>query len=57
MFYDFSWLTNLMVDFGQSYPSTFENDFSGNIQALVNPFCFLLLFAFIKSFFTGGFEK
>ena len=43
MIYDYTWLAELLAEFGQSYPAYFETSFGSKLQALVPVFWFIVL--------------
>lgn len=55
--FDYTWLTDLMIEFGQQYPAYFESSFAHQIQALIPPLWFVFLLAIINVYCDGGYEK
>ena len=55
--FDYTWLTDLMTEFGTSYPAYFEAAFADKIWALIPPLWFILLLALLNVYFEGGTEK
>ena len=45
--FDYTWLTDLLIEFGRQYPAYFESCFADNLQALLPPFWFLILFGLL----------
>ena len=46
MIYDYTWLTELLTEFGQSYPVYFDATIGQQLQALVPGFWFIVLWGF-----------
>ena len=46
MIYDYTWLTQILAEFGQSYPAYFDATIGQQLQALVPGFWFRVLWGF-----------
>ena len=45
--FDYTGLTDLLIEFGQQYPAYFDACFADNLQALLPPFWFVILFGLL----------
>lgn len=55
--FDYTWLTDLLIEFGRQYPAYFDACFADNLQALLPPFWFVLLLGILNGYFEGREEK
>ena len=54
MIYDYTWLTELLTEFGQSYPAYFDATLGQNLPAIVVGFWFIVLWGFTHPYERRG---
>lgn len=54
---DYSWLTELLIEFGRQYPAYFEACFAGTESALLPPFWFVIIWGLLWYPFERRREK